>query len=304
MKPCIYLIAALPALPLDAAPRSSANYRLDPETTDGGGGRSSSASYTLDAALATAGGISSSPSAPPVLSKSGYVGQLYEVTGISLTADPGPSVSEGGTLQLSAMTVLDDATLLAPDPGSVAWSVVSGPLTGIDSTGLATAGPVWQDSPASASAAWGGLTGQLALTVLDTDPDNFGSYAGDGLGDDWQQHFFGSDNPQAGPDFDADADGDDNRFEFVAGVDPTDPLSRFRLHILPVPGQPQHRDLVFSPRLADRDYAVEMSPDFLPPWLPLGAFSQSDVGEQRTVTDLDASDPLRFYRVRITLPDK
>lgn len=304
MKACIYLIAALPAFPLNAAPRTSANYRLDPETTDGGGGHSSSANYTLDGSLAAGGGLSNSPSAPPVLSKSGYVGQLYEVTGITLTADPGPNISEGGTVPLSARTMLDDATLLVPDPGSVSWSVEAGPLTGIDSTGLATAGLVPQDSPASAKAVWGGLTGLLALTVLDTDPDNFGSYAGDGLGDDWQQHFFGSDNPLAGPDVDADGDGDDNRFEFVAGVNPTDPLSRFRLQILPVPGQPQHRDLVFSPRLASRDYSVEKSPGSAPPWLPLGASSQSDVGEQRTVTDLDASDPLRFYRVRITLQDE
>jgi len=288
------------ALPLHAGPSTSANYTVTPDTVDAGGGRSSSANYTLDSSLSPGGGISSALSAPPVLAKSGYVGQLYEASSLALTADPGPGVGEGGTVQLTAMVELDDATLLAADPGSVAWSVAAGPLTGIDAAGLATADLVWQDSPASAEAAWGGITGQLALTVLDTDPDNFGSYAGDGLDDDWQHGFFGPDNPLAGPDIDGDGDGDDNRFEFDAGVDPTDPLSRFRLSIHPVPGQPTHRELVFSPRLADRSYAVEMSEDVATPWLPLGSSNQSDLDEQRTVTDLDATDLLRFYRVLIT----
>ena len=86
--------------------------------------------------------------------------------------------------------------------------------------------------------------------MLDTDPDNFGSYAGDGLNDHWQYEFFGPDNPLAGPAIDADADGDVNRFEFVAGVDPTDPQSCFRLSLHPVPERPGHRELVFTPRLA------------------------------------------------------
>ena len=58
---------------------------------------------------------------------------------------------------------------------------------------------MWEDTQATAGAAWGAVTGQLALTVLDTDPDNYGSYAGDGLDDDWQFNFFGPDNPLAVP---------------------------------------------------------------------------------------------------------
>ena len=74
------------------------------------------------------------------MAKSGYAGQLYEVTILAITGTPGPSVAEGGTLQLSAMAVLDDATQLAPAPGSVVWNVATGPLTGIDAAGLASAG--------------------------------------------------------------------------------------------------------------------------------------------------------------------
>jgi hypothetical protein len=37
---------------------------------------------------------------------------------------------------------------------------------------------VYQDTAAIARGQWAGLTGDLALTVLDTIPDNFGSYAG------------------------------------------------------------------------------------------------------------------------------
>ena len=47
--------------------------------------------------------------------------------------------------------------------------------------------------------------------MLDTIADNFGTYAGDGLGDDWQVQYFGLSNPNAAPLLDPDFDGHNNR---------------------------------------------------------------------------------------------
>ena len=59
--------------------------------------------------------------------------------------------------------------------------------------------------------------------MLDTIADNFGSYASDGIGDDWQNQFFGLDNPDAGPSKDPDGDGDNNLYEYHARLLPNDP---------------------------------------------------------------------------------
>ena len=55
---------------------------------------------------------------------------------------------------------------------------------------------------------YAGSTGSTNLTVLNVNPDNFGIYAGDGVGDTWQVQYFGlPPNPAAGPLLDPDVDG-------------------------------------------------------------------------------------------------
>jgi len=54
--------------------------------------------------------------------------------------------------------------------------------------------------------------------VFDTIPDNFRSYAGDGLLDGWQVQYFGQNNPKAGPSVDATGTGQTNLFKCVAGL--------------------------------------------------------------------------------------
>jgi hypothetical protein len=297
----IVIVASLNG-PCVAGPRSSTNYAIITDAADAGGRRAASASYTNDGSVGLVAGISSVTS-PAETAKHGYIAQLSEVTGLVVNA-AAPSVNETATLQLAAWQLLDDATFLSVPAAFVAWSVVSGPITGIDASGLATAGPVYQNTPASVQGIFGGNTGSLNLTVLETIADNFGAYAGDGLGDDWQVEYFGQPpNPLAGPLIDADGDGQTNAFEFVAGLIPTDPNSIFRLRIEAVAGQPGQKHLIFSPRFADRTYVVTAKPSLLTgTFAPLGSFTFADDAEERTVTDLNASGTAKFYRIEITRP--
>ena len=300
------LLAALGFLSLlnsaHAGPRASTNYSIATDTIDAGGRLTTSASYTNNGSAGGIAGISSVP-APAETAKHGYIAQLYEPTGLSITA-ASPTVNETATDQLGAWLALDDATFLATPAAGVAWSVLNGPLVSINSSGLATAGTVYQNTAAIAQGFSNGFTSTLSLTVLDSIPDNFGSYAGDGLGDGWQVQYFGQNNPNAGPLRDPDGDGQTNAFEFTAGLVPTDPASRFTLSIAVVPGQSGQKKLIFSPRLAGRTYTVKAKASLLPgTYLPLtNPSAPSDDGETRTIIDRDASGATKFYQVEIVKP--
>ena len=285
-----------------AVAATSANYSTSPQVIDAGGLSAASANYTADGSVGGVAGVSTATS-PDAIAKQGYAAQLYEVSKMTVDASPA-TINEGSTRQLSAQAILDDATLLALDPLEVAWSVLSGPLTGIDSAGVATAAIVYQTSAASVQGAWGGFTGTLDLSVLDTNPDNYGSYAGDGLADSWQQQYFGLNNPLAAPTADPDGDGQNNLLEFTAGTVPNNAASRFTLHIEEVPGSPQQKSLVFSPLVAGRSYTVLTSSGLsaATPWQTLSGTSVVDTGATRTVTDPAATAARRFYRVQISQP--
>ena len=287
-----------------AGPRTSANYTITTDTVDAGGKRSSSAAYTNDGSASLVVGISAVAS-PAETAKAGYVGQLFDVSGLVVNS-AAPSVNETATLQLGAWQLLDDASFLAVPAPSVSWGVVSGPITGISAGGLATAGVVSQNTPASVQGVFGGYTGSLNLTVLDSIADNFGTYAGDGVGDDWQVQYFGQPpNANAGPNVDADGTGQTNLFKYVAGLNPLDPNSRFTVKIAAVPGQLGQQKLIFSPLVltGGRSYVVNYRTDLTSgTWTALTGATQSDNGAERTVTDTSATGAKKFYRIEITKP--
>jgi hypothetical protein len=199
--------------------------------------------------------------------------------------------------------LLDDDSLYPLAATDVTWSVMAGPFSGISANGLATASVVYENTAAVAQGDYAGATGILELTVLDTIADNFGSYAGDGLADDWQFGFFGLDNPDAAPTLDPDHDGQNNAFEFTAGLIPTDRQSHFSLSVAPVPGQPTQKKVIFDPIVADRTYTVLVSPDLTNgSWNPLTDGSTSDDGAERTVTDPAGGGTKKFYQVEIVKP--
>jgi hypothetical protein len=292
------LLSAVTAI---AGQRTSVNYSITAETGDVGGRRAASANYTNDGSAATVAGIST-VAAPLETAKHGYMGQLYEVTGLALNAATA-NVNEGETLQLGAWHSLDDATFLSVSSNLVTWTAPVAPIASISPSGLATAELVYQDTPAALEGMFGGFTGLFNLTVLNVNIDDFGAYAGDGIADDWQVQFFGFDNPNAAPGLDPDGDGATNSFEYLAGLVPTDPNSVLRLHLEAVPGQPEMRRIIFAPRLDGRTYAVKSSAVLNGAmWQPLDQSIESDNGDERTVTDLTATGPKKFYRIEITKP--
>ena len=305
----VLLFASAVFLPqLGAATRTtvSGDYSITTESLDTGGGQLKGGPgdiYRVDASIGSTGGMSVA-AAPAVSLKAGYAGQLTDVTGLTLTA-ASTSLNETATLQLSVRQALDDATFLAVPAASVAWSVASGPLTGISAGGLATAGLVYQATAATAQGVYLGQTGTLGLTVLDSIADNFGAYAGNGLGDAWQVQYFGQPpNANAGPNVDFDGTGQTNLFKYIAGLNPLNPNSRFTLTVQSVPGQPGQRNVIFTPRLTDRTYTVTSKPGLATgSYAPLtNPSAPSDAGQQRTITDLSAGGAARFYRVEISKP--
>lgn len=266
---------------------------------------SGSASYDDIATMGDiVGGVSSSNH---YTTKHGFIGQLYDVVGLEVTATP-TTLPEGTSRQLMARPVLDDGTTFALLAGDVNWSLVSGPLTAVSSAGLVSAGAVHADTAAMVRGSWLGFSDTLALQVLNTDPDNFGSYAGDGLEDGWQVQFFGLDNPAAASLLDPDGDGQNNRFEFLAGVTPTDPSSMFKWSVEAAPDLSGTKRLSFSPVLVDRIYTIRYTDSLgsLPlQWSTLNPAPSEviDTSGQRTVIDAtSASANRRFYRLELTKP--
>lgn len=288
-------------LPISIQGGSSLNYTLAPEVVDYGGQRGTSTNYTLNPS-AMPGGHGASAS---YVLRSGFAGQLSDAMATSLELSASAlTVNEGGTRQLSGTLIFDDLSTQPLAASSITWTIQSGPLTSISIHGLAAADTVYQDTAAVAQGTYQSLTDTLTLTVLDTFPDNFGTYAADAIADDWQVQYFGlPPNALAGPAADPDYDGQDNLFEFTAGVLPDDATSFFRINIEPVDGQPLQKRILFFPRLIDRSYIVQTSTTLLPlSWQTLSSITTSDAGNLRTVTDTSATGGEKFYRVRITRP--
>lgn len=282
-----------------AETRYSNDYSLTAEIVDAGGQRITSANYSADSSIGAVGGLSMATSLPQTI-KSGYVGQLCDPTGLAIGASP-TNINEGTSRQLTAAQVMDDDTFLALAGSDVGWDVVSGPITSISPVGLAASGSVYQDTVATVCGTHGDMTNSLGLLVVNVTSDDFGLYARDGIDDDWQVFYFGEENQDAAPWQDPDCDGRDNLFESLALTVPTDHSSFFELRATKTPGQSGKVDLIFSPVRTERNYTVLYSLDLSPSgWSELTDRTQSDDGDERTVTDPAAGGTRKFYKVEIS----
>ena len=216
MKSTFVLLFAI-ATPVFAGSRTSANYSITTEASDSGGTAATSPSYSQSGSIGGIAGVSNA-TLPLETARHGYLGQLYEIVSLQLAASP-TTLNETETRQLTANLFLDDATTLFVAHASVNWSLVSGPLQPTVTNGLVSAKAVYQDTAATVQGTYGSRSASIALTVLDNLPDNYGSYAGDGITDSWQFQYFGLNNPLAAPQADPDADGQNNLYEFISGAE-------------------------------------------------------------------------------------
>lgn len=217
---------------------ASGSYTLDPPAYANGGDSGSSASYSLTGST-TPGGQGGSADYE---ARSGYAGQLGFAHGLILSA-AASTIEEEESIQLGVEMSFDDGTSVPMAAQDLAWSVESGPIAEISQAGLARAAAVHQDSTATVRATSGALSGDLTLTVLNSDPDNYDTYAKDGLPDAWQIQHFGPGSLAGGQNGDFDEDGVGNLIEFANGTDPansgsgTGPL-RLSGNVLQSPGTP------------------------------------------------------------------
>jgi hypothetical protein len=124
----------------------------------------------------------------------------------------------------------------------------------------------------------------------------------DSLPDFWELAWFG----QCGycDTEDPDGDGQNNLMEYTGDLNPTDPTSLFKLRVETVPGQPTQRNLVFGPWADGRIYTAQFTTNLVStPFAPLsGIGGPTTNGTEITVTDLNATESQKFYRIRISLP--
>ena len=294
MKSTVLVVMLLSAAVLHGAGQSGGPYDVPSDAAGAGGGPQSGGPYAQESEI---GGIGSAPGQGGIYkSRQGYAGQLYDLVAILVASLPS-NVDEDATSQLTATGLFDDDSV-GVLPGPPAWAVVSGPLVSVDTDGVATADIVYEDTAASASAAYDGITGTVVVTVVNTDHDNYGMYAGDIIWDEWQVLHFGVGNSNALAGADQDEDGEDNLFEWVANVIPTNGGSRFALSI--ETSSPSNETvIVFNPVFGDRTYKVDQRDSLVAgEWAELVDGVVSNVGLTRRVTDTN-DVPQRFYRVRI-----
>lgn len=297
----IMLLAVFPAAGcLCGAVRSSTNYVMETDTYDGGGGMMGTLSYSTDATVGGGTALGSPVSAGFDL-PSGMVAQLYEFVGITVTAQFG-SVNETQANQLYATALAGDGSLLPGLASVTTWGVVTGPILNISAAGLATTDFVLNDTGATAGGTWLGLNDTVTFGVLDSNPDNYYGYGGDGLPDNWQVHYFGlPPNADAHPTANPDGDPDPNEDEWMTGHDPNDPADFFRFIITGRSGTTATFEV--DKTIFGRKYTLEYTTDFTtspPGWTFV---TEETPGNQTDYTfeDTSSTDERDFYHMRVEL---
>ena len=135
--------------------------------------------------------------------------------------------------------------------------------------------------------------------MLDTDPDNYGIYAGDGVPDWWQVTYFGTNNP-SGVASATNCTGQNNLDTYTADLNPTDPASRFL--VVAASSLPPD-EWVYFPSSTNRLYTLLWSTDLVAgAWTPVpDATPVKGNGDIFCLGDTNAAFPL-FHRVKVQVP--
>jgi hypothetical protein len=127
----------------------------------------------------------------------------------------------------------------------------------------------------------------------------------------WQFKYFNCTNsnnncPQAATNYDADGTGQNNLFKFEAGLDPTNPASIFVVQIAGVTNPPGQKIISYTPIATGRTYTVQFSANMVgAAYTNLTTFTgpvTNNAATQASVTDTNATQSAKFYRVQISMP--
>ncbi len=171
------MLSVSPALADSTA--SGGGVKLTHASPGEGGGQVAAGLVTAE--VTTGSAIAGGVSLGGVVSETGgFTGQLYDATALTVSADPGTTVNEGGAVQLTANATLDDGTTL--NTGEAAWTVNSGPITSISATGFVLAGTVNATTSANVEGAMGSASGTIDLSILNLayQPNSLTWEGGDG----------------------------------------------------------------------------------------------------------------------------
>ncbi len=128
-----------------------------------GGGTASANGITVNATLGELAAPVQSDG-QTTLVKSGFAGQIYQVSTLQLKATPNV-IQPGGTSQLSAWAAMDDTSVIVLQPTEVIWGVATYPIQTLTTNGLVTAALAASTTKATATGWYQGVTGAVSLVI-------------------------------------------------------------------------------------------------------------------------------------------
>ena len=274
--------------------QSSATYSIAAHSVDAGGGLTTSANYSQSSVSGQAVGVEGVESHSFHI-QGGYVGQLATLVSVEVAVVT-TNLVEGDRVLAGQVSRFDDGTLFVESVGAQQWMIVAGPLR-LDQ-GQVVAELVSVTSTGLASWVHSGTTNVVEFRILNVPDGEFHGYAADDIDDAWQVAFFGYGNSNAAGFVDYDGDGQDNRFEYIAGLDPTRADSRFLLFPSFEVGMTNGIELVFQPVVPGREYRLMTATNLSGPWSSVPNVVTNNSDDVRTLVD-PSPRKLKFYRVNI-----
>jgi hypothetical protein len=159
----IALACLLPCASLFAQGSSSASYLISANSINSGGNSAASTNYTQTASMGLI--VMTSTASTSGTYEEEFVSPAVSPVSLQVSA-PMTSVADNSTLLLTAIEQLDDSTFTVESGTAVTWSVVSGPITSISSSGVVTPGNVTQTTPAVVQASFGSYVVDFGISIL------------------------------------------------------------------------------------------------------------------------------------------